>query len=316
MRLMKSKLRIYLGIFIFVCIILFVLKNQLGINKITSDEIASDQTVSDELLIWEEIKTMTVEHSAYYAGFYNENLGVTAGYHGATYVTKDGGEHWNPAINEANCRYGLDFLDETTFWTVGNYGGNRVSTDGGAKLFAVTDLPLIENYPNNLVCILSETDSVVGAPLRLAYTQDGGKSWVDYSLPITDEWLMGMRFITIDEGVVLTERGELYETKTRGEKWSKIATLPVVKGIRYSEAATVAMHYDPDGITTIVYLDQDDHLYGFQLDQEKKWRQISIEKSDSDASPHFESVPYLSPDGTLLTTVDMLGNIKLYRLKR
>lgn len=100
--------------------------------------------------------------------------GATVGYHGTTYTTNDGGKTWNKGVNEANCRYGLDWFDMNYLWTVGNYGGNRVSINGGRSLFVVSDLPLVDEIPNNQVDIVNQQLVCVGTPNQLAVTKDEG----------------------------------------------------------------------------------------------------------------------------------------------
>lgn len=270
---------------------------------------------------WTLINQVKVPHATFYAGFLDETFGMTVGYHGATYTTTDSGKTWCEGVNKANCRFGLDMLSGKYLWTVGNYGGNRVSKNGGRNLFEVSDLPLIDELPNNLVDILDEQNVFVASPLRLGYTSDGGTSWQDISRPTKCEQIAGMDFISVNKGFVMDFQGNVYYTEDKGAHWVGMAKMPVASTIHFDEPPSVTMVVNQNNVMTVVYSDQDEGIYSYQVNFDDAvkgngkgnepliWHKIQLEDRP-------RAIGYLSKDGLYLTTVDIVGNIHLFKLER
>jgi len=256
---------------------------------------------------WVPLQTLEIWHSVYYAGFYNESIGITVGYHGATYYTEDGGKAWTKGDNEANCRYGLDFLDEKNLWTIGNYGGNRVSNDGGATLSAVTDFELIDNKPNQLLSIITKDTVWIASPVNLGVTHDGGLTWEKISFPNGCVTIVGMAFFSELEGYLLSEEGILYKTVDAGVSWSEFSRLVPATGFKKTETPSVAIHqYNKDELV-VVFLDKDNYNYSaLTSNGGETWSYNKI-------IDLMRASPYISNDGSYLTTINVKGELKLYK---
>lgn len=279
---------------------------------ITSCSSKIKSTTSDPS--WSLVQEQKTKHSVFYAGFHDAQFGITVGYGGTTYYTQDGGQNWIKSDNKANCRFGLDILNPDYLWSIGNYGGNRVSTNGGVSLFSVSDLPLIEERPNNLISIIDEKDIWLASPLRLAHTQDGGFTWIDIQLPANCEEMAGLCFYSSLGGYILDSLGTLHQTKDGGQSWANLGKIPTVEGIRQTDVASVSMRIDESGNGNLVYLDNNSLLISFQIqlgakDPATTFKPIPLPEIKN-------SAPYLSRDGKWLTVTSTLGNIKVFELKK
>lgn len=257
---------------------------------------------------WQLAYESKVSHSAFYAAFRDVENGVTVGYHGQTYVTGDRGGNWVKGICEANCRFGIDYYGSSVIWSVGNYGGNRISINGGTSFFEVTDLPLLEERPNNLVDIVDLEHIWVGSPLQLAYTEDAGLTWNSVILPSEMEELSGLCFIDSQHGWICDFEGRIYETLDAGSSWLQIGQFSVVEGVKRSETPTLSLRFIDDKTGYLVYLDKDTHNYAFRsLDGGVSWNEMVLPASERCA-------PYLSENGKTLTLLDALGRYKVCEL--
>ena len=256
-------------------------------------------------LSFETVRDIKVKQSTFFAGFKTVDEGVTVGYHGATYVTTDGGETWVKGENEANCRYGLDFFSDSGLWTIGNYGGNRVSLNGGLSLYPVTDLPLVDQHANNLIDIVSTQVIWEGSPVNLAYSKDAGYTWHTVTLPPSCDRLSGICFYSETAGIIMSSQACLYMTEDSGSTWKEIGCLPVKESIKKSETPSVAMHFEDETQGYVLFTDTTNLLVGFSTDDGGvNWTAITLPKIE-------RSSPYLNPEGDVLTATDSWGNIKV-----
>lgn len=258
---------------------------------------------------WEKVNQIKVSHSVFYGGFFDQIHGVTVGYHGATYTTNDGGLTWIKGDNEANCRYGLDWLDLNYIWTVGNYGGNRVSLNGGRSLFAVSDLPLIKEIPNNLVDIVSQQVVWVGAINQLAVTNDAGFTFSNIQFPEQLNGLAAISFVSENTGCILDFSGNLFQTLDGGMTWASIGKLPIALTIMHDEVPTATMRLDDQLNGKVVFRGSDRKLYAFITDDHcQSFKEVLFNIEE-------RGLPYLSKDSATLTLTDYLGVITLYQFK-
>ncbi len=258
--------------------------------------------------LWVEKNTVKVSHSVFFGGFLDPMHGATVGYHGTTYTTSDGGATWTKGSNEANCRYGLDWLDDKYLWTVGNYGGNRVSLNGGLSLFAVSDQPLIDEIPINLVDIVNMQTVWIGASNQLAVTKDAGFTFTSVSLPEEMKALSAISFISSDSGMILDATGKLYETVDGGATWTMKAELPLSYEVLVNEIPAASMRFDAERNGTIALMDKDRELLSYYTDDQcQSFVPILVDKTE-------RGMPYISKDKQTLTLTDYLGQLTVYQL--
>lgn len=297
---MKRKAVFLVGMMLVVAVAGFGLYKQASISDSSETPIKPQS--------WTLAYETKVSHSAFYAAFRDVENGVTVGYHGQTYVTYDRGESWVKGLCEANCRFGIDYYGSSVIWSVGNYGGNRVSINQGASFFEVTDLPLVEERANNLIDIVTMEQLWVGSPLQLAYSEDAGLTWASVMLPDGFEELAGFSFITPQHGFIVDTGGKIYETLDKGMSWTTLSELPVIEGVKRSEPPAMALRFIDDKMGYLVYLDKDTHNYAYStLDGGATWSEMSLPATD-------RSAPYISEDGKTLTLLDALGRLKVCEL--
>ncbi len=114
---------------------------------------------------------------------------VAAGYWGAVYVSKDGGETW--ASGETGTRsllYGVSMADERKGWAVGQ-AGIILRTEDGGLTWTPQESPKAGDGSHLFAvhAIDANTAWSVGEWGTRIFTDDGGKSWQDFSLTITEE---------------------------------------------------------------------------------------------------------------------------------
>lgn len=284
--------------------ILIIIGSITLINTIQAEDV--ENVLLEEQHEWRFSSEVKVRHSVFYSGFRDINHGVTVGYHGATYVTQDAGRTWTKGENEANCRYGLDWYGDDYLWTVGNYGGNRVSLNGGISLLPVTDLPLIDERPNNIVQIIDLKSIWVGSPLNLAFSEDAGYSWTYANLPQSIVEIEGVFMFSNGSGFLVGDTAAVYFTEDSGASWSEVGKIPVVTGIKNTDVPAVSLHFESNQVGKMVYLDKNQQNYAFETkDGGNSWQQVMMPKVE-------RSAPYISDDGETLTLVDSIGRLKIF----
>ncbi|MBN1438952.1 MAG: hypothetical protein JW929_06030 [Anaerolineales bacterium] len=184
------------------------------VRRIAFGQISSDRLDGD-------IGPAYLLFSVTVAGFHDARFGLAAGPDDDVRYTTDGGESWTRASGELHCRHGVEIVNERVAWHCGN-GGTRLSTDGGRTWTTVSpsgcpNLSFLDaqtgwassNYQLQAtedggrswrllaspaaeggimaVALRTKTDGyVLDKHGRLFVTSDGGESWEERSLGLTE----------------------------------------------------------------------------------------------------------------------------------
>lgn len=180
-------------------------------------------------------------------GFANKDYGYAAGTGRRIFITKDGGDSWNPVKAPDQVVYDMAFSDEK-HGLVHTPRNVYITTDGGASWNAVQiDLGSgdLKGFPyvlgiatpsaDDMAIVLSEGDSSAN-DYKLFLTKDGGLNWGISKVPSTglgkltahdgEYWFAGFEVIERDKpgggyGVPLVMRSPDGDHWTRLDRWSK-----------------------------------------------------------------------------------------------
>jgi photosystem II stability/assembly factor-like uncharacterized protein len=111
---------------------------------------------------------------------------VAVGYHGAAYVTDDGGQTWKKGETGTDqSLYSVSMADSHYGWAVGQLGTILHTTDGGLSWTLQPNLKVDEgSHLFGVHAIDRDTAWAVGEWGSRIRTDDGGKTWVDHSLTV------------------------------------------------------------------------------------------------------------------------------------
>jgi photosystem II stability/assembly factor-like uncharacterized protein len=250
---------------------------------------------------WEMVRQLTVEQRTNVAGFHDEDFGITVGYAGVVYYTVDGGETWTRSDNTSACRFGLDILDESLAWHVGNGGNVRVSTDGGKNWEAVSDLPYLGI--SSSISFLDAQTGWAASTEALWATSNGGQTWTDVTLPSSDLLIAAITLRTTADGYVLDYAGNLHVTHDGGNTWvSQALELGEDKIDIISHPAT--RFFDAENGVIVTRLANKGIVALRTTDGGITWTQEDV----LDDLRRGEVYLYLSRDGRLLTVTMPISN--------
>ena len=155
--------------------------------------------------------------------FMNQDTGFIITGYGGVRKTMDGGETWTgQGISQTNLN-SVNFIDQMNGFIVGNYGNIHSTYDCGEtwscnSTFCSRDF--ITSYFLN-----RDTGFIATYGSEVFKTFDGGKSWIDISLP--EGMYNGSRilqFINTEIGFLSGNYGKLIKTADGGNTWSYINT--------------------------------------------------------------------------------------------
>ncbi len=111
---------------------------------------------------------------------------VAVGYHGAAYITDDGGRTWRKgATGTTQSLYSVSMADASHGWAVGQLGTILHTSDGGASWTLQPNLKVEEgSHLFGVHAIDRKTAWAVGEWGSRIRTDDGGQTWVDHSLTV------------------------------------------------------------------------------------------------------------------------------------
>lgn len=260
---------------------------------------------------WRLVGEAPVSHRATVAAFGDEKNGVTAGYAGAMYVTRDGGKTWTPGTNSSACRFGLEVLPDGSAWTAGNLGHVRVSRDGGAHWAVAASWGRSEPRQARHFSFVDARRGLIASQEELAITADGGESWTNLAVPARAGMIAAVS-LSEEAGALrirlLDENGDLWASADRGASWMQAASPLKVPVFESMTAPRAAMRFTPAGEGVLAAIADEGgprgHVYRTR-DGGKSWQE--------EAAPGFPvSVLTISSDARLLTTFDQY-TIRLYR---
>jgi photosystem II stability/assembly factor-like uncharacterized protein len=111
---------------------------------------------------------------------------VAVGYHGAAYVTDDGGNTWKKGeTGTEQSLYSVSMADPRYGWAVGQLGTILRTEDGGLTWATQPNLKVDEgSHLFSVHAIDRDTAWAVGEWGSRIRTDDGGRTWVDHSLTV------------------------------------------------------------------------------------------------------------------------------------
>jgi len=261
---------------------------------------------------WRLAAESPITHRASVALFTDDRNGITAGYAGAMYVTRDGGKSWTPAMNSSACRFGLEATPGAAF-TSGNQGNVRVSTDGGERWSAAASFGRTEPGHARFLSFADAKRGLIASLEEVALTQDGAATWAKLALP-GDVGMIAAVSATEEGGAlrlrVLDDRGQVFTSADAGKSWAQARgplAGPVMESMttpwaamrfRGAEGVLAAFTEEEGGPTGHVYRTRDGG---------KSWAEEPL------AAPIIPGTPAFSFDGKLLTTCDSRV-VRVYRV--
>lgn len=253
---------------------------------------------------WEVSKTLEISQPNYIGGFYDENYGVTVGYKGNVYYTKDGGDSWTHANNNSWCRFGLCIVNDKVAYNCGNRGHVRKTTDGGENWDAeVTDYGVGEPNQCRYLSFIDENTGWIAAPKQLAMTTDGGQSYTEIKLPDGIGNILSMDLYNESTGYLIDDNNNLYMTNDKGSTWTSTAINISNIDTEIKKTNGQYLRFMDENNAVLFYLDKDNHNVkcAYTSDAGKSWKDKEI--PNVDASSGF----YLSKDGKTLSANGING---------
>jgi len=255
---------------------------------------------------WELALEAPITHKASVAAFVDEKTGMTAGFAGAMYFTRDGGKTWSPGVNGSACRFGLEARPGAA-WSAGNAGHVRVSKDGGAHWTERASFG-----QGRFLSFLDAQRGLIASPSDLGITGDGGVTWRRLGLPPDGGAIAAVSLA--EEGAalrlrVLDENGDLWLSRDAGRSWAQAPSplgRPVVESMTTPWAAL--RFVGAEGVLA-AFLDEGlpkGHVFRTR-DGGKTW-------TEDRAEGLAVGTPNLSWDGKVLATFDG-QKVHVYRVQ-
>jgi hypothetical protein len=247
----------------------------------TTDKPTTAPTETAVLGPWSVERQMNVFFSVNVAGFLDDAFGIAVGDGGAVHYTRDGGQTWLEAQNSSLCRYALDILDEQVAWHCGNSGSVGLSVDGGKTWQKVGNYGGME--PDHCLHV-SFPDTSTGwaaTASTLGATNDGGKSWVELTLPKDFQRnILAIYLRTASDGYLLDAKGTFWVTTDAGKTWSANSLGLKEKERLFSNAPNAAIRFSDANhgmLVAILMIKGQKVVAGFHTEdggQTWQWEQI------------------------------------------
>lgn len=258
---------------------------------------------------WEFLFESSVETKVEYAGFMNESIGVTVGYAGEISYTEDGGDSWAISDNSSACRYGLDIYDESFIVSSGNSGVNLLSNDKGKSWTKLTDFPLKRSGEyNKFMSVIDTNNLYIASKISLGVSNDGGVTWEELALPDGCDSIVGMFFMTPENGYIFNSDGTLYITKDSCKSWTTQVLDLQGEKIIISKMPSAAINFQSEDEGMIIYSTTSYKVHCIKTeDGGNTWETVDMPKV-------YYFAPYISRDGRYLTLSSSLKKLCLYTL--
>lgn len=177
-------------------------------------------------------------HGLWAVSFPDPQHGWVAGSTGMVFATADGGATWTEQASGATSDIlNMKFADANTGWLAS--GGKIVATkDGGAtwttqvpsfEVLGVQDLAVVDPM-TAWVCGHFRQGGVGSARLNVAYTTDGGATWIPQQVGTADQVVSSLSFVDRNRGWLLNDDGSVYASVDGGAAWTYQST-PSVSGL-------------------------------------------------------------------------------------
>jgi len=159
----------------------------------------------------------------YHAAFDSSGFGVVTGFAGQIYYTTDAAASWKLASSRSFCLFALE-INDAYVWACGDKGNVRVSKNQAKSFDIVKDFGRSDPHHCRFLSFVSVKTGWIASPYSLALTQDGGRNWTALILPEDCARIAAIDLFSEQEGMLLDEKGTLYNTSDQGLTWRKLAS--------------------------------------------------------------------------------------------
>ncbi|NLO10673.1 MAG: hypothetical protein GX129_12525 [Clostridiales bacterium] len=287
-----------------------MLKGNENEKDIDKEEDVTDVTEVEIVSPWVLLSESSVDTKTDYAGFLNEEVGITVGYAGEISYTDDGGNFWTKSDNVSACRYGLDLYDESFIVTSGNSGVNLLSNDKGKSWTKLTDFPLkLGGEYNKFISAVDKDNIFIGSRISLGRSDDGGVTWKEIEIPDGCDSIVGMFFMTPEIGYLLNLDGTLYITNDSCKTWLTQTIDLQGEKIAYTKMPSAAINFQDVDHGMIVFATMSFKVFCIRTeDGGNTWDKIDMPKV-------YCFTPYISRDGRFLTLSSGIKKVCLYKFE-
>lgn len=242
------------------------------------------------------------------AGFLSETFGIVPGdHHHGIEITSDGTQNWTQKLLTRANLWGIDFLDERTFFCCGNQKV-LVTEDGGATWSFLAEIGDYEPDGCKFISFVDRQTGWIAAPQLLAETRDGGKTWMELVLPDGLKEIVAADRLDASQGFLMDAGGTMFVTRDAGKTWTRMKMPWKGENPPFSTAPVAALRFN-------------DALHGTAL----MWRKMpqleltAMRTDDGGRTWKVEKVPvkyggiFLAPDGKTLTVSGVNGETSVWR---
>ena len=231
-------------------IIVILVTLALGVNLFGCGSSKSDSSnaVNEKLkFTWKVVKTLDIKQKNSIGGFYDANLGMTAGGNGEVHYTIDAGATWLQGNNNSYLGLGLCIVNDKIAWTCGDgtSGNVRKTTDGGKNWIGVSDFGPLPPDQVRYLNFYDENTGWIASNKLLASTSNGGKTWNQVKLPSGIGEITTMYWSKAEIGYLIDTNNNLYKTKDSGKTWnSKKLNIKNINNTVWPAGAACLRFYD------------------------------------------------------------------------
>ncbi|MDF2905950.1 MAG: hypothetical protein K0R34_1271 [Herbinix sp.] len=251
---------------------------------------------------WKQIKEIIPSEKKIqnrFAGFLNEDFGISTYQYGKLYYTIDGGETWTPGINQSACIAGLEIMDDKNAIITANYSEVRVSSDGGVNWNEVPKFGDMINEHCRYISFIDPNTGWIANRKEIGYTVDGGKTFESINVPQNLSDIGAIWLSSTTEGYILSTDDKLYGTTDAGKTWTEKEL--GLGGAWLLVCPAAALHVnDQKSFWIIAYHENDNekgYFYYNTVDGGDTWEKELVVAG----KPGFI---YINREGTLLTISD------------
>ncbi len=287
------------------------------VDNATTD-IASIESIAPEIgeesksPSWKQTKTIQPDEKKFkcrMAGFLDNSFGISTAQHGVLNNTLDGGVTWTLSKNTSDCIAGLEIIDKNNAFVSANYSEVRVTSDGGAIWNRLPNFGDMKNEHCRYLSFIDPLTGWIANRKEVGFTSDGGKNWVNITVPENLTDINAIWLNTVNEGFILSSNGKLFITSNGGGTWSEKDL--GITGLKVLVCPTTAFHVvDQNSFQIVTFREtatEKGYYFLSTIDGGDTWLLNDLIK---EGGPGYI---YLSRDGKELTiTEDADKSIRVY----